>query len=194
MYNIIIIMDTCIYKMRLSRYKYLFLYNFARKIFLYNSMEKTEKKGKKGQLDIERQLAHEYFMSGMIQKEIAEKVGVSAQTINKWIKVGQWDTLRAARTISRTELVNKMLTQINERLEAGDWTADEMIKATAAIEKLDKKTNVVTLIEAFGAYNKWLVSRMQIDQDLTPELVKSMNKYQDIFISEQLSMSKVQFL
>ena len=87
-----------------------------------------------------------------------------------------------------------MLTQINERLEAGDWSADEMIKATAAIEKLDKKTNVVTLIEVFGAYNKWLVSRMQIDPDLTPELVKSMNKYQDIFISEQLSMSKVQLL
>ena len=149
---------------------------------------------KKGSLSLEHQLAHEYYMSGMSQKDIAAKIGVSTQSVNKWVKDGGWEALRAARTISRRELVNRMLTQINDRLNAGDWSADEMVKATSAIEKLDKQTNVVTVIEVFSAFNKWLISRMAFDPELTPELVKAMNRYQDIFINEQLSNSKIQFL
>lgn len=157
-------------------------------------MENAKPRTKKGQLSTEKQLAHEYYMSGMSQKEIAEKVGVSSQSVNKWVKDGQWESIRAARTITRRELVNKMLSQINEKLESGKWTPDEMVKATAAIEKLDKQTNVVTVIEVFSAFNKWLISRMQIDPELTPEMVKFMNRYQDIFISEQLSSTKAQLI
>ncbi len=153
-----------------------------------------QKKPKKGQLTVEKQLAHELYLSGVPQKEISTRTGVSTTTINKWVKDGKWEELRAAKTITRTELVNKMLSQINEKLDTGQWTADEMIKATAAIERLDRQTNVVTIIEVFSAFNKWTLSRMQIDPDLTPDLVKAMNKYQDIFIAEQLSTSKVKFI
>lgn len=156
-------------------------------------MEKSTKQTKK-QMSLEYQLAHEYYMAGLSQKDIAAKVGVSQQTVTRWVKEGQWESIRAARTITRRELVNKMLAQINDKLEQGNWSPDEMVKATAAIEKLDKQTNVVTVIEVFSAFNKWLVSRMQIDPELTPDMVKFMNRYQDTFISEQLSSSKVQFI
>jgi len=159
-----------------------------------NKTPKEPKTKKKGTLNNEKELAKLYYLSGELQKDIAAKVGVSCQTVNKWVKDGSWDTLRAAKTITRREIVTKMLQQINEKLESGEWTADEMVKATAAIEHLDKQTNVVTIIEVFGAYNKWLLSRMQFDPELTPDLVKIMNKYQDTFISEQLSNTKVQFI
>lgn len=155
---------------------------------------KAKKTASKDQTAIAKQLAQKFYMEGIQQKDIASRVGVSPQTINKWVKDGKWEELRAANTITRREIVNKMLQQINEKLTAGEWTPDELAKATAAIDKLDKQTNVVTVIEVFSAYNSWLVSRMQIDPELTPETVKLMNRYQDIFISEQLSSSKVQFL
>ena len=87
-----------------------------------------------------------------------------------------------------------MLQKINERLDSDDWTADEIIKAAAAVEKLDKKTNVVTMMEVFAAFGNWLAARMQIDPNLTPETVNVITTYQDIFIGEQMAASKVNFI
>ena len=133
-------------------------------------------------------------MQGDTQKQISERTGVSAQTVNRWVREGGWEPLRAAKTISRKELVIKMLQKINERLESDNWTADEIIKAAAAVEKLDKKTNVVTMMEVFAAFGNWLASRMQIDPELKPETVNVITKYQDIFINEQMSAAKVNFI
>lgn len=134
-----------------------------------------------------REVARMYYMQGETQKAIAEKLSVSRTSVNAWVRDGQWDALRAANTITRKELVNKMLKQIDEKLEAKEWSADEISKAASAVEKLDKQTNIITIIEVFSAYNSWLVARMQLDPELTPELVKIMNRYQDMFIGEKLS-------
>ena len=133
-----------------------------------------------------QELARMYFMQGMKQKEIANKVCVSRKTICAWIRDAKWDTVRAAKTITRSELVKKMLNDLDEKLATGQWTADEIIKVASAIEKLDKQTNIVTITEVFTAFNQWLVSRMQVDSELTPEIVKIINTYQDKFISEKL--------
>ena len=134
-----------------------------------------------------KELACMYYMQGVSQKDIADKVGVSRNTISAWVRDGGWDTRRAAKTVTRSELVNKMLTDLNDKLESGSWTADEIIKVASAIEKLDKQTNIVTIIEVFTAFNNWLVSRMQVDPELTPEVVKIINTYQDKFINEKLN-------
>lgn len=134
-----------------------------------------------------QELARMYFMQGMKQKEIADKVGVSRNTICAWIRDGKWDTVRAAKTVTRSELVKKMLQDLDEKLTSGKWTADDIVKVAAAIEKLDKQTNIVSIIEVFTSFNQWLVSRMQVDSELTPEVVKIINTYQDKFISEKLS-------
>ena len=94
---------------------------------------------KKRELKEKKELASLYYFNGESQKTIAEKIGVSTVTISKWVRENGWDSKRAAKTITRKELVAKMLNQINEKLESKEWTADEMAKATAAIEKLDKQ-------------------------------------------------------
>lgn len=138
-----------------------------------------------------REFARLLFMQGEDQKTIAAKVGTSAVTINRWVAEGNWKNLRAASTVSRKELVNKMLLRLDEKLETDDWTADEIAKASKAIANLDKQTNVVTIIEVFTSYNQWLIARMKLDPELTPELVQVMNHYQDIFISEMLTTTKI---
>lgn len=145
----------------------------------------------KRQLNTERELAKFYFFNGETQKAIAEKIGVSAQTVNRWAKDDNWESLRAAKTITRTEIVNNMLQQLNQRIVNGDLNADEAAKMAKAIKSLDGETNIITVIEVFTAYNKWLISRMQFDEELTPELVKAMNRYQDLYIAENLNATKV---
>lgn len=123
-----------------------------------------------------------YINDSKTQKEIAEKVGVSVVTISKWSNDGKWEEMRAAKYITRREVADKMLKRVNEKLDSGEWTADEMIKCANAIEKLDKKTNAVTVIEVFTSFNKWMIERMKVDQTLTPDIVHIITKYQDLFV------------
>lgn len=151
----------------------------------------------KTEIEKKKSLARSLFLSGMEQTEIAEKVDVSRVTISKWCTSEGWKEARAAKNVTRPELVNKLLltidtliTQVNSSddptLIAG--LGDKLAKLSAVIEKLDKKANVVDAIEVFMAFSKWIEYRSTIDPDVTPELVKAINKYQDLYITEQMGI------
>jgi Transcriptional regulator, contains sigma factor-related N-terminal domain len=140
-----------------------------------------------------KELARLYFLQGKTQKEISEIVKVSKQTLNKWVNDGKWTEKRAASNITRSELVNKLLLTIDKLIESvndsDDPTliaglGDKLSKLSATIEKLDKKASVVDAIEVFMAFGKWLQYRASYDSELTPELLKAINHYQDLYISE----------
>lgn len=143
-----------------------------------------------------KELAKLYFMQGTPQNEIAEKVGISKQTINKWVQDSGWSQQRAAQNITRSELVNKLLltmdsliTQVQQSNDPKLLASlgDKLSKLSSTIEKLDKKASVVNHIETFMAFGKWLQYRSEWDSDITPELLKAINHYQDLFISENIA-------
>ena len=151
----------------------------------------------KAEIEKKKSLARSLFLSGMEQTEIAEKVDVSRVTISKWCTADGWKEERAAKKVTRPELVNKILltidtliTQVNESndpaLVAG--LGDKLAKLSAVIEKLDKKANVVDVIEVFMAFSKWIEYRSTIDPEVTPELVRAINKYQNLYITEQMGI------
>lgn len=143
-----------------------------------------------------RELARLYYMQGESQKTIAEKVGVSAATINKWVEAGSWKEKKAGQNVTRPEIVNKNLVLISrllDRLNSEDIDlkdvgkiVDQVSKLAAAIERIDKKANVIDAIEVFTALNRWLEARMEWDGDITPELLAQIERYQDLYISEQV--------
>lgn len=150
----------------------------------------------KSETEKRKSLARALYLSGMEQQEIAEKVEVSRVTISKWAQAGGWKEARAAKSITRPELVNKLLltidtliTQVNASddptLIAG--LGDKLAKLSAVIEKLDRKANVVDAIEVFMAFSKWIEYRSSIDPELTPELIRAINRYQDLYITEQMT-------
>ena len=53
----------------------------------------------------------------------------------------------------------------------------------ATIEKLDKHTSIVDVIEVFMAFSKWLQFQAEFDEDITPELLKTINKYHNQYIN-----------
>jgi len=147
-------------------------------------------------VEVERRksLARSLYLSGMEMIEIADKVGVSRVTVSKWCNAGNWKETRAAKNITRPELVNKLLMAINNLIdqvnESNDPTAmaglgDKLSKLSSVIQKLDKQTNVVDAIEVFIAFSKWLEYCSKTDSQITPELLKTFNKYQDLYIAEQ---------
>ena len=141
----------------------------------------------KNEVEKIKELARMYYLNGDTQKLVAEKVGKSRVTINKWVAEGGWDAMRVAKTITRKEIVTKMMQEANKKLEEGKLTFDEMSKLAASIDKIDRQTNAITIYEVMTAYNEWLVVRMGVDKELTAELVRAMYYYQDVFLSEHVS-------
>lgn len=146
----------------------------------------------KKELEDKKDYARLLYMQGEQQKVIAEKVGVSAQTITKWVNVGGWVEQRAAQNITRPELVNKLLRTVDKMIEAvndsddpdaANGLGDKLAKFAATIEKLDKHTSIVDVIEVFMAFSKWLQFQAESDEDITPELLKTINKYHNQYIN-----------
>nr|DAS20305.1 MAG TPA: hypothetical protein [Caudoviricetes sp.] len=142
-----------------------------------------------------KSLGRSLYLSGMEQTEIADKLGVSRVTISKWCTAEGWKEARAAKNISRPELVNKLLLTIDAMIEnvnkSEDPTligalADKLSKLSATIEKLDKKANVIDAIEVFMAFNRWIQDQASFDPEITPELIKAINKYQNKFLMERM--------
>lgn len=142
-----------------------------------------------------KSLARSLYLSGMEQNEIAEKVEVSRITISRWVNSEGWKEARAAKNISRPELVNKLLLTIDGLIEnvnkSNDPTlvgslADKLSKLSSTIEKLDKKANVIDAIEVFMAFNQWIQDQASYDPEITPELIKAINKYQNKFLMERM--------
>lgn len=149
----------------------------------------------KAELENRKSLARALFLSGMEQLEIADKVGVSRVTISKWCTAEGWKQIRAARNVTRPELTNKILALINKLLEefegadniAAPALADKLSKLTAVIDKLDKRATVVDVIEVFMNLSHWLESRAATDPGITPDFIKKINRYQNLYISELVS-------
>ena len=151
----------------------------------------------KAETEKKKSLARTLYMAGLGQNEIADKVDVSRVTVSKWCNTEGWKEARAAKNVTRPELVNKLLltidtliTQVNDSkdptLVAG--LGDKLAKLSAVIEKLDKKANVVDAIEVFMTFSKWIEFRSTVDPEVTPELIKAINKYQDLYITQQMGI------
>lgn len=142
-----------------------------------------------------KEFAEALFMQGMPQNSIAEKVGVSANTVGKWVKDGCWGEKRAAMSITRKSLQNELLSAIKDKIEElrdlniskSATVVDQLVKLSATIERLDKEASAVDFIECFMAFGRWLEYQAETDLEITPEFRKLVNKYQNKYILEMLS-------
>lgn len=145
-----------------------------------------------------RELALLYYMGGDDQKTIAARIDVSPQTVSSWATKGAWAERRGADSISRPELVKKLLVTVDgliTRLSTTDDLASiekisaQLNKFSATIANLDKQTGIVSTMEVFKAFELWLKRRMDSDDSVTPEFVQALNRYHDIYVGELLTTS-----
>lgn len=124
------------------------------------------------------------------QKEIAAKVGISENSITKWVKDGKWDTMRKTLLSTKQEqltMLYDILDKLNKEGKAAledddpntNPNADAIIKITNAIKKLETQTGIGEMIETGTRFIKFVQG-----EDLP--LAKDITKWFDLFITANL--------
>ena len=155
--------------------------------------------GTKKDNENKRELAKMLYVGGSEVAEIAERVGVSRQSVSAWINKNGWKELRAARSITRPELVNKLLVTINNLIEdvnTGDdptsvsGLADKLVKLSSVIERLDKKANIVQTVDVFMAFSDWVEYQAKGDPEVTVAFMKVLNRLHNEFLLERANVKE----
>lgn len=105
-----------------------------------------------------------YVKEGVtMQKELAERVGVSEQTISKWINKENWQQYRASLIITKEQQLSRLYQQVTELNDfimqrepghrfANTKEADTLSKLTSAIRQLETETSLADAIEVLKKF------------------------------------------
>lgn len=126
-----------------------------------------------------------YTKENLTQSEIAERVGVSRVTVNKWINTENWEQLKTSITITREEQLKNLYRQlaelnkaINERPQGERFPntteADTISKIANAIKKMETEVGVSDIISVLSDFLKWLRT---IDLQKAKEYSSVMNEF-----------------
>lgn len=117
-----------------------------------------------------------FIAQNLSQIEIAEKVGVSKTTINKWHKEDKWDEQKASLTVTREQQLQRLYMQISEinrviseREQKYPTPAEGDIinKLATAIDKMERESSLADVISVSQKFLNWLRA---IDFDKAKEL------------------------
>lgn len=109
-----------------------------------------------------------YTIEGVtVGKELAERVGVSAQSISKWINSEDWEHLRASVIITKESELRRLYLQITELNDtifdrekgqrfASNKEADTLIKLTAAVRQLETDTSAADSMEVIKNFVNYI--------------------------------------
>lgn len=129
-----------------------------------------------------------FIKDNLTQVEIAERVGVSKNTLSKWVCDEKWEIEKTSLTVTRQEQLGRLYQQINEintgiaareegKRYANSKEADAINKLAAAIEKMEKESSLSDVISVSVGFLNWLRKH-----DLTK--AKEMSEYFDMYIED----------
>lgn len=132
-----------------------------------------------------------YLKENLTQQEIADKVGVSRQTVIRWIQKEKWEELKTSLTLTRQEQIGNLYQQVAainrailERPDGERYAtskeADILGKLAAAINKMETEVGIKDICEVGTKFTDWLRA---VDLDKAKDFVT----LYDAFIKDQLS-------
>ena len=141
-------------------------------------------------MDKRKEWAKELFIKeNLTQKAIADRVGVSENSLSKWVIEGNWKALRTSLLVTRSTEIRHLLEQL-ALLDEQNLLAltdddpetnpnyDSVIKLAAAIRKLEIQTGIGEMIDTGMALIKFISA-----EEL--ELAKKLTTYFDLFIESK---------
>ncbi|EGV44355.1 DDE transposase family protein [Bizionia argentinensis JUB59] len=124
----------------------------------------------------------------LTNKEIADRVGVRAGTVGKWIKDEEWEKLRKSLLVTRQKMIGDLYDQLewlNDRIRerevkvADSKESNTIAVITSAIKKLETETSIAEIFEVGTAFLDFL---KPIDFDIYKKLIPVF----DAFINSKL--------
>jgi transcriptional regulator with XRE-family HTH domain len=142
-------------------------------------------------LEIDKKtIAKTLYINGgnMTQEEIASKVGVTRQTIIRWIKADKWDELKASYTITPEQILagfNRQIIEINRVIESREAGArfatpaesDTLVKLASASRKILDDAGLSDVVNVGIKFTNWL-------RGANLDHAKLFNDYFDTYIKE----------
>ncbi|MFV0505765.1 MAG: DDE transposase family protein [Bacteroidales bacterium] len=125
---------------------------------------------------------------GYTQKEAAEKVGTSLQTMNRWYKQGNWKMLTASIVATKQEQLRNLymhLANLNEDIKSREnkfptpSDSDNIAKLTSSIDKLETDVGITDVISVAERFLSWY---KKIDLQEAQKIAQVLN----VFINEML--------
>lgn len=131
-----------------------------------------------------------YLKENLTQQEIADKVGVSRITVNKWIKAEMWEQRKAGLTLTREEqigLLYQQVAEINRNIKNRDEgkrfatskEADVLIKLSSAIKKMETESGIADIIDVGTRFIEFL-------RPVNLELAKDVTRVFDLFVKSSI--------
>lgn len=131
-----------------------------------------------------------YLKENLTQQEIADKVGVSRITVNKWIKAEMWEQRKAGLTLTREEqigLLYQQVAEINRNIKdreegkryATSKEADILIKLSSAIKKMETESGIADIIDVGTRFIEFL-------RPVNLELAKDVTRMFDLFVKSSI--------
>lgn len=126
-----------------------------------------------------------YMRENLTQAEIAERTGVSRQTIIRWIATEKWDELKAAVSMSTEDQIRSLYRQIVEINNAitdkepgsrfaSAKEADTILKLTTAINKLQTEAGIHEIVNVGAEFIEYI---RRLDLEKAQEFAQLFNSF-----------------
>ncbi|HNX65624.1 MAG TPA: DDE transposase family protein [Bacteroidales bacterium] len=129
-----------------------------------------------------------FIAENLPQNVIADKIGVSKVSVNKWAKQDKWEEQKASFTVTREQQLQRLYMQIanlNKAISERDQKyptpseADSINKMASAIDKMERESSLADIISVSQRFLNWL-------RLLDLEKAKEFSGYLDAFIKDNL--------
>mgnify|MGYP002965775343 CR=1 FL=1 len=138
--------------------------------------------------DKKREIAEDmYIRLGMTGREIADSLSVTEQTVSRWKKgrdgEKSWDDRKTESQLTPLKIKERLLKEAEKIAKGEESTiqADKLSKIMSAIDQLDKKINVRTVMDVFKEFDLWMS-----EQD--PATAILFTKYHKLFLQYRISI------
>ena len=120
-----------------------------------------------------------YLKENLTQQEIADKVGVSRITVNKWIKAEMWEQQKTGITLTRESVIGNLYGRKEGERYATSKEADALVKLAAAIKKMETDTGIADIISVGMRFIEFL-------RPVNLELAKDVTRMYDLFVKSSI--------
>lgn len=128
-----------------------------------------------------------YIRLGLTGREIAENLGVTEQTVSRWKKGREgeksWDDRKTESCLTPLK-IKELLLKEAEKLARGEEStvkADQLSKIMSAIDQLDKKINVRTVMDVFREFDNWMAEQ-------EPTTAVQFTRFHKLFLQYRISL------